>query len=211
MSRLDIFTIVVVVICVAAIVFLLYRTTDLFKSKDALNEAQQTEESLYEDDGTTGDDYTEDPYSTDTTAEFDFLADTASETTTPSTPSQSKPPVTKPATPEAKPTTPATSPPPAPKVEKPIVNVDEMSSSGGDFLVLAGAFTVMANAEAYSKRLQKLGFSDAQVALFNKGKYATVLVGRFESKSDANSLVSQLGGKGVEAYVHLKRGSSAKN
>lgn len=197
MSRIDIFTIVVVVICVAAIGFLLYRTTDLFKSRDALKETQQTEESVYEDDGTTGDDYTEDPYYSDTTtAEFDFLADTSSDSSTPAT--------TKPSASE----TPAvTTTPPAEK--KTPVNVDEMTSEGGNYLVLAGAFVQMANAEAHAKRLQKLGFSDAQVALFNRGKYATVLVGRFESKSDATSLVSQLSGKGVESYVHLKRGSGA--
>lgn len=194
MSRLDIFTIVVVVICVAAIVFLLYRTTDLFKSRDALKDAQQTEESIYDDDGTTGDDYTDDPYysDSDTAAEFDFLADTSSDSPAPASP---KPSVSEPA--------------PVPSEETAPVNVDEMTDSGGDYLVLAGAFVQMANAEAHAKRLQKLGFSDARVALFNRGKYATVLVGRFESKSDATSLVSQLSGKGVESYVHLKRGSGA--
>lgn len=80
-----------------------------------------------------------------------------------------------------------------------------MSSSGGNYLVLAGAFTVMSNAEAHAKRLEKMGFSGAKVALFNKGKYATVLVDRFESKSEASALVNRLTEKGVEAYVQTKR------
>lgn len=204
MSRLDIFTIAVVVICVAAIVFLLYRTTDLFKSKDALTEPQNTE-SLYEDDGTTGDDYSDDPYYSDTTAsEFDFLSDTtekpapASTTTKPATTTTTAP-VTKPAAPAV------TKPAPAQAESKPLENIDEMSSSGGNYLVLAGAFTVMSNAEAHAKRVEKMGFSGARVALFNKGKYATVLVDRFESKSEATALVNRLTGKGVEAYVHTKR------
>lgn len=200
MSRLDIFTIVVVIICVGAIAFLLYRTTDLFKSKDALTESQNTE-SLYEDDGTLGDDYSDDPYYDSDTTEFGFLADTTEDTASPA-PTQSKP------------AAPAETTTPAPAVETPkaapVEDIDEMSSTGGDYLVLAGAFTIMANAEAHAQRLQKMGFSDARVALFNKGKYATVLVNRFESKSDASSLVNRLGEKGVESYVHLKRTSGSR-
>ena len=191
MSRLDIFTIVVVVICVAAIIFLLYRTTDLFKSKDALNNPQLTEESLYEDDGGSGDDYSDDPYYDEDTTEFDFLADSASDSTTqPSTDYQPETTVEE----ETKPV----------QESKPVLNVEEMDGSGS-FLVLAGAFTVMSNAEAHAIRVQSLGFSNAQVALFNRGKYATVLVDRFENKSDATALVSQLTDKGIESYVHLKR------
>jgi cell division septation protein DedD len=191
MSRLDIFTIVVVVVCVAAIVFLLYRTTDLFKGKQDPAEPQNTE-TLYEDDGSSGDDYTDDPYYSEgegeESSEFDFLSEKGSEPAATATQPAAKPTEPEPATPR-----------PAP------VDVDKMSSVGGDYLVLAGAFTVMANAEAQALRLQKLGFSDAEVAIFNKGKYGTVMVGRFDSKSDANSLVSQLTDKGVEAYVHVKR------
>jgi hypothetical protein len=193
MSRLDIFTIVVVVVCVAAIVFLLYRTTDLFKGKDNLKEPEKTE-TLYEDDGSSGDDYTEDPYYSEGAgeegSEFDFLSDKGSEPAATATQ-----PAAKPAAPAPAPATPR----PAP------VDVDKMSSVGGDYLVLAGAFTVMANAEAQALRLQKLGFSNAEVAIFNKGKYGTVMVGRFDRKSDATALVSQLTDKGVEAYVHVKR------
>jgi cell division septation protein DedD len=190
MSRLDIFTIVVVIICVAAIVFLLYRTTDLFKSKETLDDLQQTE-SLYEDDGTLGDDYSDDPYYSDT-SEFDFLADTGSVAQPESepAPAEAAPAVKEEAYQPSKPA---------------LENIDEMSDSGGNYLVLAGAFTIMANAEVQAARLKKMGFSEARVALFNRGKYATVLVDRFENKSDATALVSRLGESGVDAYVHLKR------
>ncbi|MBK7410603.1 MAG: SPOR domain-containing protein [Saprospirales bacterium] len=191
MSRLDIFTIVVVIICVGAIIFLLYRTTDLFKSKDALSDPAKTEESLYEDDGTSGDDYTDDPDYNDT-SEFEFLADTTSDTQSSSSPAASSP-----AKAVEKTETPV-------RESQPIKDVEEIEGVG-NYLVLAGAFTVMSNAEAHAKRLQKLGFPGAQVALFNKGKYATVLVDRFEGKSDASALVSKLADKGVESYVHLKR------
>ena len=194
MSRLDIFTIVVVIICVAAIVFLLYRTTDLFKSKETLDDLQQTE-SLYEDDGTLGDDYSDDPYYSDT-SEFDFLADTGSVAQSESG-SEPAPAPVEPAPPVKE----DTYQPAKPALE----NIDEMSDSGGNYLVLAGAFTIMANAEVQAARLKKMGFSEARVALFNRGKYATVLVDRFENKSDATALVSRLGESGVDAYVHLKR------
>ena len=50
-----------------------------------------------------------------------------------------------------------------------------------------------------------LGYPDAEMTLMDRGTYATVLVDRFTSSSDAKELVSDLAAKGVESYVHRKR------
>ncbi|MCB0615959.1 MAG: SPOR domain-containing protein, partial [Phaeodactylibacter sp.] len=80
----------------------------------------------------------------------------------------------------------------------------ETTSSSGDYMVLAGTFSVKANAEEMAGKLRGMGFSDATTEPFDRGKYSVVLVARFSSMSEAQSLVGELKGKGVEAYVKKK-------
>lgn len=189
MSRLDIFTIIIVVICVAAILFLLYRTTDLFKGKAAKPEETPlvSEDSLYTDDSDTLGDY-------DTDYEYpDSLysdVDTA----------VSAPVTTKPV--------PATKPAVTAEVEEEEPETKKVESLGGtgDYLVVVGSFKVKSNAENQAKKLRGMGYDESEVVLFDRGTYARVLVDRFDSQSDAQSLVSELKGKGIaDAAVHKKR------
>jgi len=78
-------------------------------------------------------------------------------------------------------------------------------ASYGDYLVLAGSFKYKSNAETEVRKLKKLGYSNAEVALFNRGAYASALVDRFDNYADANALVKELKGKGVDALVQKKR------
>ena len=78
-------------------------------------------------------------------------------------------------------------------------------ANAGEFLVLAGSFRQKINAQKEMERLRKMGFDDAKLGYFNKGSFATVVVDRYDSKSQAQSLVNQLKAKGVESYVHKKR------
>lgn len=191
MSRLDIFSVAVVAVCVIAIVVLLAYTTDLFK-KDAPMPPrdEQVYDDPYEDevvDPAEYDDYGD--YDNDEPREnADSLSD-IDYNEGPSTP------------------TPAPEANPDPKQEI-YQDADTYSGKGsGDYLVLAGSFRVRQNADIEASRIRKLGYPDAEVVLFNRGAYATVLVSRYESKSEASSLVSKLKGEKVEAYVHLKRGA----
>ena len=84
---------------------------------------------------------------------------------------------------------------------------DFSSARVGEYLVLAGAFRVKQNAENQASMIRKFDCcADAEVSMFNRGAFATVLVDRFDSKTEANRLVELLKSKhNVEAYVHQKR------
>ena len=200
MSRLDYFTIGIVAVCILAIVFLLYRATDLFKSDDSATTSgtELYEEDPYSDEETSTTDYDTSPeaepytdYETEDTSTIVYDLDDAS------TDDYEEP--------EAE---------TAPKTEKSSTSPSSSSrgsssssSSYGDYLVLAGSFTIKANAESHQTKLEKMGYDDSEVTLFNGGKYASVLVDRFDSESAAAelALVGELKGKGIEAYVHKKR------
>lgn len=77
--------------------------------------------------------------------------------------------------------------------------------SRGQYLVLAGAFRIKDNGINEARRIRRMGYPDAEMTLMDRGTYATVLVDRFQSMSDAKELVSDLEAKGVECYVHRKR------
>ena len=78
-------------------------------------------------------------------------------------------------------------------------------SSSGQYMVIAGSYRQRVNADNQVSRLRSMGYNSAEVRLFDRGSYALVVVDRFSSKSEASSLVSQLGTKGVEAFVQRKR------
>ncbi len=78
-------------------------------------------------------------------------------------------------------------------------------SKVGNYLVLAGSFRFKVHAEQEVRRLHKKGYQQAALSLFNRGAFATVLVDRFDSYNEADVLVTQLRKDGIEAYVHRKR------
>ena len=194
MSRLDYFTIGVVAVCIMAIVFLLYQTTDLFKFGDQTENTSISDQSNssfeedYYDDEEIADyeNYYEEEVADATTEEADY--DTGGDIEEEEAPIETYEETTT-AT-QTKPTK--------------VVDID-MPSAGGDFLVLAGSFEYKHNAQIQAKKLQGMGYSAAEVVSFNRGKYASVLVNRFESESEARQLVAKLKKDGVSCYVHKKR------
>jgi hypothetical protein len=202
MSRLDIFTAVIVVICVGAILFLLYKTTDLFGPKDRPMipdpQEEQADDGLYDDDEAVAD-YSDDPYYQ--SDDLDYAGEYQEDTTDlAGAPAEGIDPMEEEAVEKKEPV----KEPAAPKK-----TYDDLYDSPGvgDYLVLAGTFQYMANAESHAARLKKKGYDEAKVVLFDRGKYATVLVDRFEAYGDASALVSKLEGDQIEAYTHKKRAS----
>lgn len=188
MSRLDYVTIGIVVVCIAALGFLLYRTTNLFGG----------------DAGTTVPETT----LTDTTEIDPYAYDDYSDTTSilPGTDEDADDNEVAPFDEEAANTQPAKKTTPTRTTEtntepRPVA----ASERSGDYLVLAGSYKVRENADTEVQRLQKLGYENAEVSPFNRGAYAVVLVDRFTSANDAQALVKELKGKGVDSYVQEKR------
>ncbi|HMQ49402.1 MAG TPA: SPOR domain-containing protein [Saprospiraceae bacterium] len=190
MSRLDYVTIGIVAICVAALVYLIYMTTNLLGGNKSETPTQQeqtlensdsedTEDSYYYDNKTGQDSVSsfEDNTYTDRSDEMDtddseYEADEPAEEV------------------------------PTGKDEYPSSSASRGSS--GDYMVLAGTFSVKANAEAMVNKLHDLGYSNASVELFNKGAYAVALVDRFSSLAEANELATDLKAKGIEVFVKEK-------
>lgn len=78
------------------------------------------------------------------------------------------------------------------------------SSNTGRYMVLAGSYRQRGNADAQASKLRRLGYNDTEVRLFDRGSYAVVLVDRFSSLSQASQLVRDLADKGIEAFVKEK-------
>lgn len=194
MSRLDYVTIGIVAICVAALVYLIYMTTNLLGGNKADTPAQQeqtlengdsedTEDSYYYDDANKNS-------AQDSVSSFEdnSYTDRSDEMDTDDSEYEADEPAE-----EA----------PTGKDEYPSSSASRGGSSG-DYMVLAGTFSVKANAEAMVNRLHDLGYSNASVELFNKGAYAVALVDRFSSLTEAQELAADLKTKGIEVFVKEK-------
>jgi cell division septation protein DedD len=76
-----------------------------------------------------------------------------------------------------------------------------ISSSDGRYRVIAGSFTVLDGARREMERLIKMGYHDAEIGRYNRGKYAVVIVKRTNSLTEANRLAAELKRKGIDAGV----------
>ncbi len=85
-------------------------------------------------------------------------------------------------------------------------NYTSNSSSEGRYMVISGSFKQRANAESHAANLQKLGYQNAAMHIFDKGAYAVVLVDRFDNLNEANQLKDRLKSEhSIESYVLPKK------
>ncbi|MEQ8706646.1 MAG: SPOR domain-containing protein [Phaeodactylibacter sp.] len=204
MSRLDYVTIAIVAVCVAALVYLIYMTTNLLgNGPDEATTADQTpaeQESTYEDDAYYPEDSTatfDDGYYKDGEAASDDAGDYSGEDG--QTGSEDPRPAYEDATDELSTSSGSRSTSTTGKAE-----TDYASVASGQYMVLAGTFKYRNNAEDMVKKLKGMGYSGATVELFDRGRYAVALVNRFDGLGEAKALKSELSGKGVESYVKQK-------
>ena len=184
MSKLDYVTIGIIVVCLAALGFLIYRTIMLRNQSAEPTQQETTQDDAYQD------------------YDYDYLQDT----------NQILPPTED--YPNDAADLNATDNEPQPAESDDLGGFQETetydepvrtSSSSGDYLVLAGSFSVEGNAESHAEKLRDMGYANTAVEPFNRGAYAVVMVDRFRNESEARSLVQELQNKGIEAYVHQKR------
>lgn len=85
-------------------------------------------------------------------------------------------------------------------------NSSSTASSYGDYMVIAGTFTIKQNAENQVKKLKDLGYPNASMHIFDRGAYAVVIVDRFDDYNSANRLKNELvNDRNVEAIVQKKQ------
>jgi septal ring-binding cell division protein DamX len=73
----------------------------------------------------------------------------------------------------------------------------------GDYLVIAGSFSVEKNAQNLVEKLKSEGFSNAYID-FNSGTLIKVVSGTYTSKEEAKNAVDQLVSKGLKGFVQKK-------
>ena len=199
MSRLDILTVVIVAICLAALGYQLFKTFNMIGG-GADDAPERTERA---DDATATDGYgadtTYDPYATDdTTGTEDFGTD--ADAVTPPTVADQEGYSGSATTdndfesdyeeaPERISTQPETS------------TGTATAPNTGQYMVIAGTFRQKINAEQMVSRLKGMGYSETRMELFNRGRYAVALVNRFSSLTSARQLERELESKGIEAEV----------
>jgi hypothetical protein len=78
------------------------------------------------------------------------------------------------------------------------------SNSRGQYLVISGNYLVDTNAEKMRSKLKSMGFSNAEIAVFNGSNYQTVIANRYSDYNEALRAASTLKEKGVDSYVKKK-------
>jgi len=178
-----------------------YKTWQIKQEKAAMAQANEEFQQSIRDLNFSENDTTESRFEGDDNS--DALSPSSSSTVTMNDGIEDEVPVTKPqkTTPAADPT-PAgksTAPDPAPQATQPR-NVDTDDSSGR-YRVVAGSFTKLEGARREMERIIKMGYHDAEIGYFNRGKFATVVVIRTDKFSEAEQVVGALKKKGVDVRV----------
>ena len=211
MSKLDWFTILVVGVCIAAILYLLYNMTNLFNNKNQeadtdsstefVDDAPSTDDDIYDEDTNIGgigdeemgDNSSDNGYNDEGESGIDYNDNQE--------PMDSEEDAETPADTEA---------------EDPVIdgNGDEMrddissSLGNGKYMVIVGTYKYMASAKRAQKQLQNRGFPEASIEIFDNGKYARVLVGRSNDYNEAASIKTDLKKNGFhDVLIQEKRGS----
>lgn len=208
MSKLDVLTIAIVIVCLAALGYLVYKIVNLVNPpeepttsiQDSYEDTAGTDENTYQDwdnevdtaegdvdlDDEQVDSYTDTdenvPGAVGTNATADEMDDKTTGLAENNTSTSSKGST-------ATTTAPAAS----------------STNNSGRYMVLAGSYRQRVNADNQVARLRKMGYNNAEVSLFDRGSYAVVLVDRFSTYGDAKRLVNELAAKGVDAIVDEKK------
>lgn len=206
MSKLDYVTIAIVGICIMAILFLVYKMTNVFNGN---KEKPATEIAA---DSTEAED--EDVYDYEIDQNVDSTGTGAGSTASDKTSATQQPAAS------TKETSASSAPAEDDAVEEPAANTTKPAKtsagssasdtaehtdfSEGKYMVLAGSFSKKAGAEAQVKSLKKLGYDNAKLEIFDRGKFAVVVVDRFDNMADAERLVKKLNGDSVKSYVKAK-------
>ena len=79
------------------------------------------------------------------------------------------------------------------------------STYSGKYMLLAGSYLIEDNAQTMIKKLKKLGYTNAEMVIFDMSQYHSVCAGRYTSLSAAQQESGALKRKGIDNYVHTKQ------
>ncbi|MEM1215935.1 MAG: SPOR domain-containing protein [Bacteroidota bacterium] len=212
MSRLDLITIGIVVVCLAALGYLVFKIVSLMNPPDepvttSIEDSYTTDnpdDLVYTDVGDEDTDWDDDEASTAISDEDPMGADAAGSYADTDATDETYSDADE-----------AADPAPADSAAKDFDSGGSSGSSGstsarsydsaaGRYMVAAGSFRVRANADRLVNKLQSMGYNNARVSLFDRGSYAVVIVDRFDSFNSAKAMVTDLAKNGVDAIVREK-------
>ena len=79
------------------------------------------------------------------------------------------------------------------------------SSPGGNYMVIAGNYLVESNARSMTKKLSNLGYPNAEIGVFDRSQYHTVIASRHSSYSSALEVSNAIKRQGIDCYVKKKK------
>jgi cell division protein FtsN len=195
MSKIDYITIAVVVICISLLGLVFWKVADLNWTEENI---QETEESVQVDDAEEAAPFLDENY--DVT---DFVAEDSA-----SVPMETIPVVV----PEEEKTKEKVN------IKEPVIETKQVkvpekveaiapvNTLKEEYLVWGGSFSTRLGAEEEQAKFKKLGYNKAEVSLFDKGKYAVVIVGRYPTQAQAQALVNELRSKhNISAIAKKKK------
>ncbi len=99
-------------------------------------------------------------------------------------------------------TTPAPKPTPAPATT---TSSSKPATVPGKYMVIAGSYKEIRFAKEMLVKIRKMGYRKAQIEKFNRGAYATILVDRFYSEKPARKMVADLKFNAIDAMMLVKK------
>jgi len=78
------------------------------------------------------------------------------------------------------------------------------SSKTGKFYVISGSFIVPSHADKQVSKLKKLGFSSSEKKVFGNAEYYSAIVGRYDTRSDAEKTLKLVRSKGEKAFLKVE-------
>ena len=78
-------------------------------------------------------------------------------------------------------------------------------TSDGDYMVIAGNYLVKSNADIMTQKLKDLGYSGAEIAVFDNSQYHTVIAGRYNSYQSASEVANAVKRQGIDCYVKKRQ------
>jgi cell division protein FtsN len=195
MSKIDYITIAVVVICISLLGLVFWKVADLNWTEESIQETEEPVQVNEEEEAV--------PFSDENYDVTDFVAEDST-----TDPIESNPVVI----PKEEKTIekiiskePVIDNKPVKAAEK-VETVPPVNTIKEEYLVWGGSFSTRLGAEEEQAKFKKLGYNKTEISLFDKGKYAVVIVGRYPTQAQAQALVNELKSKhNISAIAKKKK------
>jgi cell division protein FtsN len=196
MSKIDYITIAVVVICISLLGLVFWKVADLNWTEESIQETEEAVQVAAEEEEAA-------PFLDENYDVTDFVAQDSTTDLVETTPvvvaeeekTKEKVIIKEPVI-ETK----------AVKAAEKVETVPPVNTIKEEYLVWGGSFSTRLGAEEEQAKFKKLGYNKTEISLFDKGKYAVVIVGRYPTQAQAQALVNELKSKhNISAIAKKKK------